>query len=136
MDHSCHMATIIPCIIYDVITSFLLKICYVSVPISFHCYFYGFYGTLKFEKYSKKFSQISKFRHFLCNDPEESSQATCDEVHALFLKRLVFGLPSMEGRAANPSRIMSAITNTFFCNVAERISIEFSMDARLASDSM
>ena len=78
-------------------------------------------------------ASLAMFRERLCDDPEESLQATCDEVRAHFLERVLRD-PSMEGRAVNPSRIVLAITNTFLCMVADSNSVEFSMEDRMASD--
>ena len=53
-------------------------------------------------------------RDFLCDDPEESSRVTYDEVRACFLVRGVAGHLPGKGRAANPSRMVLAITNGIF----------------------
>ena len=78
-------------------------------------------------------ASLAMFRERLCDDLEESSRATYDDVRARFLER-VSRDPSMEGRAANPSRIVLAITNAFLCMVADSNSIEFSMEERMASN--
>ena len=63
-------------------------------------------------------ASLAMFQDRLCDNPEESLRATCDEVRAHFLER-VSRDPSMEGRAANPSHIVLAITNAFLCLVAD-----------------
>ena len=78
-------------------------------------------------------ASLAMFRERLCDNPEESSQATCDEVRAHFFERVLRD-PSMEGHAANPSRIVLAITNAFLCMVADINSIEFSMEERMETN--